>query len=429
MNLADGRIINVEESNKILAELEERIINTLIGDRLSPQTVIDACDRLVMELDEERYLEMMKVLGIGKQTGIQYINEARRLFSREGLTVRLKKELGEAYLSAERISPENNGTKPEESICPLGTLLHIAAGNAHGLPVFSVLEGLLTGNINILKLPSQESGISVTLLADLIRIEPKLSEYIYVFDYSSKDIENIGKLINVCDAVVLWGGSEAVKALRSLVPPHIKLIEWGHKISFAYVTPEGVTQEGLRGIARNIATTGQLLCSSIQGIYVDTDDMGQVESFCSALLPILEKECTKSFFADSIGIQTQSALRVYNTWLEGIYSPRSVYRGGNCSLTAYPDKTLEASIQYGNAWVRALPHREIVRTLYPYKNLLQTVGLLCSPEQRNELSQLLFKTGVVRVCGCENMSVTYAGAPHDGEYPLRRYVKSTELDQ
>ena len=42
---------------------------------------------------------------------------------------------------------------------PLGVLLHIAAGNADGLPAFSVAEGLATGNINILKLPQADNGL------------------------------------------------------------------------------------------------------------------------------------------------------------------------------------------------------------------------------------------------------------------------------
>ena len=46
-----------------------------------------------------------------------------------------------------------------EETRPLGVLLHIAAGNAEGLPFFSVVEGLLAGNINILKLPGMDDGV------------------------------------------------------------------------------------------------------------------------------------------------------------------------------------------------------------------------------------------------------------------------------
>ena len=52
----------------------------------------------------------------------------------------------------------------EEKKVPLGVIMHIGAGNALGLAAFSVMEGLLTGNINILKLPEYEGGISLKIL-------------------------------------------------------------------------------------------------------------------------------------------------------------------------------------------------------------------------------------------------------------------------
>jgi hypothetical protein len=91
-----------------------------------------------------------------------------------------------------------------EQILPLGVLLYIAAGNAAGLPVFIVIEELLTGNINILKLPQGGDPIFRKLLLELRAIQPALADYIYVFDDSSKDIEAMKRLVNVADAAVVW---------------------------------------------------------------------------------------------------------------------------------------------------------------------------------------------------------------------------------
>lgn len=55
----------------------------------------------------------------------------------------------------------------ETHILPLGTLLHITAGNMEGLPVFSIVEGLLTGNVNILKLPGNDGGLSMDIICVL----------------------------------------------------------------------------------------------------------------------------------------------------------------------------------------------------------------------------------------------------------------------
>ncbi len=428
MNLVNGKFIDSKECDIVLDNLEQQIIDTLNKKRLSTETVINACDKLVTNLNEEFYIKSMSNLGIDESLGKSYINEMRRFFCKESLLHRMKVELGDTLGTPYSFNSMHKDFTVTRQILPLGVLLHVAAGNADGLPAFSVLEGLLTGNINILKLPSAEGGISAHLLLELIKAEPALADYIYVFDYSSKDIEHIEKLISVADAVVVWGGREAVFALRRLIPPNTKLIEWGHKVSFAYVTKQGMTQNKLEGLAKNIAETGQLLCSSAQGIFIDTDNMDDIYEFCDRFLPVLDYAINKNAKKIGIGIKSQVALRLYAEELEGIYKDSQIFKGDSCSLIAYPDKIIDTSIQFGNPWVRPLPHRELLSALRPYKNYLQTVGLACGQSELHSLSHIFFKTGVVRVCPCEKMSQTYCGAPHDGEFPLRRYTKIVDID-
>lgn len=428
MNLVNGEILDAKACDDVLATLEQRIQNTLKKPPLDAAAIIEACGKLLVELDENTYLEAMSSLGISQTLGRRYIDEARRMFDPAYLRRRLDIELGADFGKKVTHTPLHKASAVTEHIRPLGVLLHVAAGNADGLPAFSVFEGLLTGNINILKLPAEEGGISVRLLLELISAEPSLAEYIYVFDYTSKDIIHMEQLISAADGVVVWGGVEAVTALRRIVPPNVRLIEWGHKVSFAYVTEAGMTDAGLRGLASNIAETGQLLCSSLQGVYLDTDDTAAVYSFCERFLPVLDGVMSQYPNPAGIGVRAQLALRLYNAELEGMYNGSRVFRGQNCSLTASPDKTLNTSIQFGNAWVRPLPRNELLGTLRPYKNYLQTAGLLCAETERGELSELLFKAGVVRVCPGEKMSATYCGAPHDGEYPLRRYTRIVSME-
>ena len=429
MNLVNGEILNEKECDSILDNLEQYILNTLNKGRLSPEIVIDACHKVVTGLDEAEYIDAMGELGIDESLGKSYIDEFRQEFSKESLMNRLRVELGDTFSEPVTFNPIYKDFTVTGQVLPLGVLLHIAAGNAEGLPAFSVLEGLLTGNINILKLPAAEGGISVRLLMELIKAEPALAEYIYVFDYSSKDIEHMEKLIFAADAVVVWGGKEAVSGIRKLVPSNIKLIEWGHKISFAYITEQGITTMGLKGIAKNIADTGQLLCSSLQGIFLDTNDMDMVYEFCRRFLPVLSDAINQHPMKIGVGIKSQVALKLRAEELEGIYKNNRIFKCSNCSLIAYTDKILDTSIQFGNAWVRALPHSEILTVLRPYKNYLQTVGLLCRPSELQFLTDKLYKTGVVRICKGEHMSLDYIGIPHDGEYPLRRYTKIVSTDE
>lgn len=428
MNLVNGRVLTAPACDGVLDTLEQRVQETMAKGGLRPERVIAACGRLLDELDETVYLQVMDSLGIHETQGRGYLAEARTLFGADALRARVQKELGPDYPNPATYTPPGRTRPVTETVLPLGVLLHIAAGNADGLPAFSVLEGLLTGNINILKLPAADGGLSVRLLLEFLQYIPEAAEYIYVFDYSSRDIDRINTLIDVADAVVVWGGDEAVRALRGAVPPNIRVIEWGHKLGFAYVTERGITDGALSKLATHIIETKQLLCSSCQGVFLDTEDDDAVQRFCVRFLPFLEAAARGEHV--DIGVLSQSTLRLYTEELEGLYSPRTVYKGaGNrCSITAYPDRVLELSHQFGHMWVRSLPRGEIVKVLRPHKNHLQTAGLICAEEERTELAAALLKTGVVRVCAPENMSAPYAGAPHDGEFPLRRYTKTAVLE-
>ena len=422
MNLVGGQIVTQAESQRILDTMSDRILSTLSREALNPKTVIEACDKLVHSMDDSAYLITMAKLGIGTEMGTRYLHEAKAMFNRDSLQARLVAELGPDYGQERKFTPLFGAESVRERLEPLGVLLHIAAGNADGLPAFSVLEGLLTGNINILKLPQVDGDLSVNLLLELIRIEPTLADYIYVFDYSSKDIVSIGKLMELADGVVVWGGDIAVSALRKAVKPNTKLIEWGHKVSFAYVTKQGATSEALEGLARHICETNGLLCSSCQGIYISSDDVQDVFEFCKQFLPILEKATMEIPSSTSVGMRAQITLQLYTLELEQKLVSK-VFRGKGCSLMALENSNLETSIQFRNLWVKPLPKEKLLTTLRPHKNHLQTAGLLCGAQERDFLTRLLWKAGIVRVTSGNDMSSSYLAEPHDGQYPLRHYVR------
>lgn len=350
------------------------------------------------------------------------------MLSHEYLHEKVKRELGSDFQKIKEYQPLFSNEPVRERKCPLGVVLHIAAGNAEGLPIFSVIEGLLTGNINILKLPEMDDGISSKLLMELIQIQPALTEYIYIFDYSSKEVDLIKKIADLSDAIVVWGSSIAINAVRHLAKENTKIIEWGHKISFAYVTQLGMTDEQMIGLAQNICDTDQMLCNSCQGIFIDTDNMEILYDFCERFLIILDtisKNYSRNYHKAT---KAQITLQLRNEEIDALYHEKKIYRKNSCSLIAYTDSTLDTSILFRNCWVKRLPSKEIIMGLKDYKNHLQTVGLLCDINEIEVLSDIFSKTGITRVTKSENMSINYCGTPHDGEYALQRYIKIVSFE-
>lgn len=420
MNLVNGKPVDGAEARKVLETLRERIAATLEKPLLPVEAVLDACGALAQSAGEE-HAALLRAAGLGEAKSREYVREAKEMLRRETLLRRLRIELGEDFASGKRIVLQDGRTVTER-LYPLGVLFHIAAGNQYGLAFYSVVEGLLTGNINIVKLPSGDDGLTAMIFMELFRIEPRLREYVYLFDFPSGDTQALAKMAEVSDAIAVWGGDRAVCAARRLAGADMKVVEWGHKLSFAYVTARGMEEEALKGVAQNMVSTNQLLCSSCQGIFVDTDSMEEIYAFCERFLPIL-CACREEGEALTDEIRAQMGIRVYTEELEAIYRPCRVFRGENASIAAYGDETLETAAGFGNCWVRPLPHGDMLRVLKPYKNHLQTAALLCAPEEKAALTERLFRCGIVRVADGKNMSGVYPGAAHDGEYPLRRYMR------
>lgn len=420
MILMHGEVIDSNVERKFLAELYEECVRTLaVKNPITTECVIAACDKLFQAAMQGAYDEIALPLLQMANLSYERFQRLAMLFSREELEYKCRTELGEWYKDLPALK---NGTVRNRY--PLGVLFHIAAGNVDGLPAYSVIEGLLAGNINILKLPTGDNGLSVRLLSELIRFEPRLRDYIYVFDVPSAETETLKVFADIADAVVVWGGDEAVAAARQLAGVNTKIIPWGHKLSFAYVT-EQATEEELYCLARHICETNQVLCSSCQGIYLDTSERDTAERFGAYFFDLLKKANAEIGKAD-IGMRGKNTLRLYTDSLEAL-DGRKVLQGDGVSVVIKEDSELELSYLFRNVWIKRLPRTRIVEQLKHHKGHLQTCGLLCGAEEKAELAGLLGTAGVVRITGSD-MSRMIPGEAHDGTYPLREYSRIVEID-
>lgn len=430
MILAEGKIFPSSEQNSILDRLEEKINRTLATESLETETVIAAADRLGQKIAGGEFDDMIKGLS-GENFG-EYVKTAATLMKRENIEYRVAAELGADFKARTQVAPPYGIERAEVRFMPLGTLFHIAAGNADGLPAFSVLEGLLTGNVNLLKLPEADNGLSVEIFRQLIAIEPALKNFIYVFDTPSSDLQAMRRMAEMSDGIVVWGGETAVKAIRTLAPAGAKIIEWGHKLGFAYISGYEDKEAELSALAKHIISTRQLLCSSCQTIFIDTDSIAGLETFCAEFLPYLEKAAADDPVSE-IGVLAEITLRRYNGVLENAVGAGTedgkIFQGKGCSLTMLPDSSLELSYMYGNCLVKPLPEGEMISTLRASKGCLQTAGLICERDCRDRLTELLLRSGVNRVMRAGDMSVSFCGEAHDGEYPLRRYLRVVNIEK
>lgn len=428
MIFANGVRYPSQEQNRLLAEMEEEINRTLAeGTPPAPESIISACEVLAEQAFAGVFNAELAGLGLDESLLRTQMGEVAALMSRESLLAKVKEELGEDWTAERTMTPPHDTRPLTKKRMPLGVLLHIAAGNVDGLPAYSVVEGLLAGNVNILKLPSADNGLSLRMLEELVKAAPELAPYVYVFDTPSEDVEAILNMAKLSDGVVVWGGDGATSAVRQMAPAGIKIIEWGHKLSFAYATPEGVTEEALSQLAGHVVQTRQLLCSSCQTLFLDSEDPVELEELCRRMVKHLEEAAAEALPLD-IGSRGQVTLGLYTQELEwrAGHTARKLFRGKGCSVTLCEEGPPELSPQFGNLLVKPLPRQRLMAELRKEKTHLQTAALLCAPEEKDGLTDLLFRAGLIRVTGPGDMSHTTALDAHDGEYPLLRYTKVAE---
>lgn len=424
MILAHGTLYPNDALPRLRDALAQECAETIAAQTVDAECVIAACDTLARRAQQGAYDAALLPFLREAQIPRERLAEALALLRRESLTYKAAVEWGADAQPQPLRRPD--GTEIRRVRRPLGVLLHIAAGNVDGLPAYSVVEGLLAGNVNLLKLPSADRGASILLLQELVTIEPRLRDFVYVFDVPSSDLDSLAAFARVADGVVVWGGDEAVRAARGLVPPDTKIIAWGHKLSFAYAEPDA-PDEALRALARHVCETRQLLCSSCQGIFCDTEDMATVNALAERFFALLQEENARRQPAP-LPLRAKAALQMYCAQLEAHADGRRVLRADGVGVLVARDSRLELSPLAGNCWVKPLPRSRIVAELKPYKGYLQTVGLLCADALRPTLCEALTRAGAVRITRAHDMSRALAGEAHDGAYPLREYTRIVEWE-
>ena len=419
MIFANGKLLPDSRRREVIADLETAVNEVRMGPRLEAETVIAAVDALGKRLAGGEFDQLLAQFLPANVT----LDDLLPLLSRETIEAKLAAELG----------PDPFGDRPfprtTARVLPLGTLLHIAPGNMPGLPVYTALEGLLTGNVNLLKLPHGDKGLSLAALRLLVEQEPRLAPYLYAFDLPSKEQGDLKALAALADGLVTWGSDRAILAARSLAPAGCKLIEWGHRLSFAYVSGYEDKSSELSSLAAHIIETGQRLCSSCQVIFLNTGRWEEGKAFCRDLLPYLEKAAS---LRPGRGAGAQAVLSGQTALLERIIEGRAkgevLYPSKGCSVILRPDRELELSPMEGNVLVKLLPQEELLSTLRRQKGRLQTAGLICSPESREALTALLSQAGLTRITRAAAMSAAFPGESHDGESPLRRYLRIVDIE-
>ncbi|GHF53320.1 hypothetical protein GCM10010218_38470 [Streptomyces mashuensis] len=422
-----GAFVDDEEAGRRLAALPEAV-EAALATPLETETVLAACDALAAALAEPGHPVRTRLAGhLPADEADAVLAELSAFLRRPQLTRKLRRELGDG--TPHRLTRPDAKETVYEAWAPVGLVAHIAPGNAATVAPLSVVEGLLAGNVNVLKTSSADTLLAQHLLAELAALDPTgaVAERVVVLRFPSSRQEWLRQMCAPADAVAVWGGEAAVEGVAAHVPPGCRLVEWGHKISFAYLTREAWQDAATVGaLAADVCLLEQQACSSPQVVYLDTEDEKEVFAFAGRLAEALaaqpaaegQQPLSPGEEAELTATELVARLEEHLGLTRVLAAPDGSWR-----VMADTRPALTASPLHRSVWVKPLPRTDLLRTLRPMRRYLQTAGIGGSRADVAELSRLVLAAGATRVTPVGAMLGSYAGEPHDGVYALQRYSR------
>ncbi|MFF4222623.1 acyl-CoA reductase [Streptomyces abikoensis] len=422
-----GAFIDDEEAGRRLAALPATV-EAALAEPLDTETVLAACDALSTALLDTTHPTRARLAAhLPEGEDGTLLAELGAFLARAGLTRKLRGELGGT--APQRLNRPDAKETVYEAWAPVGLVAHIAPGNAASVAPLSLVEGLLAGNVNILKTSGADTLLAQHLLAELAALDESgaIARRVIVLRFPSSRQEWLRLMCAPADAVAVWGGETAVEGVAAHVPPGCRLVEWGHKISFAYLARDAWQDEAtLAALAADVCLLEQQACSSPQVVYLDTDDDKDVFAFAERLAAALAA-APPGPSGDELDTAEQAELTTTEliARLEEHLGLTRVHTApdGSWRVMADTRPALTASPLHRSVWVKPLPRERMLATLRPMRRYLQTAGVAGTRADVAELSRLALAAGATRVTPVGSMLGSYAGEPHDGVYALQRYSR------
>ena len=192
-----------------------------------------------------------------------------------------------------------------------GLIFHICPSNVPTNFIYSFFFGLLSGNSNIVKIPSKnfkEKGIILSVIKSLFNKKKylHLKNSNFFIQYNDKD-ENTKKISSICDGRVIWGGDKTVNDVRKIwIPERAIDITFPDRYSLSIINLNKLKKERLSQIkllAKKFYYDGylmnQLACNSPHFVFwIGKKNKKLQNYFWNQLSKIVEKK----FFFDEIHV-------------------------------------------------------------------------------------------------------------------------------
>lgn len=318
-------------------------------------------------------------------------------------------------------------------------LVHIWAGNVPGLPLWSLISGLLVKAGNVGKVSSAEPLFAGWFAQLLAEVDPKLADCVAILWWKGGDDAREVALFKQADVVLAYGGNDSLNEIRGRVPVTARYLPFGHKIGIGMVARAALDTQKAWSVAHqaafDISRYDQQGCYSPQLFFVERGAKVSPREFANYVAHELacfeQKFPRRELTIDEAG--SVAAWR-HAEEIKAASRPDRELTGDAAGAwsVAYVEDAEDLAPSGLNRTVKIFAVDRLddaLPRIAPFKAFLQTVGIAAPPEELFRLGALLGEAGVTRICALGNMSAPEAGWHHDGRFNLLDLITMAEIDR
>lgn len=418
--------------------------NTLKKDEASFNSILHIFSKLYSFWSDPNYprrIEAVKILKEKKAISDQMIDTIfdsfPQLLDPNIILTKIAREFGnkDAFL---KLSSEED--RFLYRVRPVGSVLHIAAGNTFLGGIDSLINGIVTLNVNLMKMSDVDKIFPLIFLKSIEESDPEglISKRIALTWWKGGDVAIEKQCKQGVDRIIFWGGFEGLSAWQKDLGVKTVLIPHGPKISFGVISEKSIAVENLEEltdrVAFDVSMWEQKACNCPQTIFVQNLESEYGTSFLDSLAKSLSKMATRFPPADKSRDEYVELLKAKELAVAGNCfneNNQVICSDGNWLIIA--SYTIDNALTYSplnrTIYIKNFSSIEEVCTgLREHSFYLQTAGYSLLTEEISHYAESLSRVGVTRVCPFGVMTIPEPGTPHDGKFLLPDLAKVTIVE-
>lgn len=358
----------------------------------------------------------------------------QNLLSREFITEMVESTVGVRYLEGWVPQTLLDGTQLEVR-CFGARTLHIVAGNAVSLSLWTIIRNMVLRSDAIIKAPSNDPFTALAIARTMVDMAPDypLTKHLSVAYWKGGDQALEQRLYQPqnLEKIIAWGGFASMKHVTQYVQPGLELISLDPKRSASIIgedtfASEASMREAAVRLAADIGAINQKGCVCARVIYVqsgtDADGLERLNTFgqyvYEAMLGLPNTLSTKPKSYDKNLKAHVDALRLDDEWYKVIGGEE----GEGAIICSQIPEPVSFSTLLDDRTANLVPVDELSEMLDAVDAYTQTVGIY--PESiKDKLKDVLPLYGAQRIVSLGYAAAMKFAAPQDSIEPMRRMGK------